>query len=492
MSQGLDLTLRFGTPDYPVLDAYRRARNRFDCIRGPLGSGKTYASVQRILQTMIEQQPNAQGVRYTRGLATRNTYPDLNLTTIKDFMALFQPLGNLTHGGAEPPTFKMDVRLDDGTRANAEMVFLALDRDDAVRRLRGSQLTFGWVNEGKELVKSVVDMLDLRIGRYPSLANGGSVPSYFGVMMDTNAWDEDHYLEDWAMEPPPGYVFHVQPGGIIKDEQGNWVQNPRAENLANLPENYYINGMRGKRLDWILVNLANQIGFSLDGKPVYPEYQDSVHCFTGNIPFDPKLPILLGIDFGRTPAAAIGQYIPQWGRTVVIDEFVTEDMSQAQFGPELKRYLDQNYPGEAQGWCDPSGDSEGQATDDTPRQILVAAGVPAQPAPHKNSPTIRRACIANPLTRLCMDGKPALMISPKCRMIRKGLAGGYHFRRMKVAGSERFTDKPDKNMYSHVVEGLECLLSGLGEGAKALRPAGNPAIDEDDGAGFQEGAVNFW
>lgn len=71
-----------------------------------------------------------------------------------------------------------------------------------------------------------------------------------------------------------------------------------------------------------------------------------------------------------------------------------------------------------------------------------------------------------------MDGKPALQVSPKAKMIRKGLMGGFAYRRLKIAGSERYTDLPDKNVYSHPVEACEYALMGGGEGRDALRPAG--------------------
>jgi hypothetical protein len=52
-------------------------------------------------------------------------------------------------------------------------------------------------------------------------------------------------------------------------------------------------------------------------------------------------------------------------------------------------------------------------------------------------------------------------------MIRKGLQGGFCYRRIQVSG-EKYTDEPDKNEYSHPVEALEYALQGEGEGRQAL------------------------
>ena len=102
-----------------------------------------------------------------------------------------------------------------------------------------------------------------------------------------------------------------------------------------------------------------------------------------------------------------------------------------------------------------------------------------------NKPLIRRASIINPMKRLCMDGKPAFLISPKCRMWRKGLAGGFKYRRIQVIGDEKFTDDPDKNIYSHICEAGEYALVGAGEGQEAITPANvNTQIGNYGGGDF--------
>lgn len=459
-------------PQGKVLQAYAHSWDRVELIMGPLGSGKTIQSCQKLLQAMINQEPNSKGVRPTRFCAVRNTYPDLSTTTIKDWLELYRELGRYTAGGIEPPTHKIDFNLEDGTRVQSELVFLALDRPDAVKRLRGGQYTGFWLNEVKELAKPVVDMADLRHGRYPSKAAGGVNPTWHGMIGDTNAPDEDHWYYEMAEgSRPMGWNFHRQPGGLIRVGE-EYILNEAAENLVNLPAGYYINGKEGKTKDWINVNLCNEYGFVREGKPVYPEYVDSVHCLPNDYIPDSSLPVRLGVDFGRTPAAAFIQYNPGLGRYVGFDEFVTTDMSAALFAPELKRYIDTTYPELIfeVGGGDPAGKSKGQATEDTPFRILHKNGINVQPA-HSNDPLLRRASIVNPMTRLCMDGKPGFLISPKCKMWRKGLAGGFTYKRIQVAGDERYHDEPDKNMYSHICEAGEYGLMAAGEGRKALRPA---------------------
>jgi hypothetical protein len=449
-------------PDYPVLNAYVECRDRVSIIRGPLGSGKTVGSCQRLLKQMGEQAPNPENVRLTRWIAVRNTYGDLMGTTIKDFMEVFEGLGVLKKGGAEPPNFTANYEDDQGVEIYSEVIFLALDRPESVKRLRGYQCTGFWLNETKELSKAVVDMADLRHGRYPSIAAGGVTPTWHGMFGDTNSPDEDHYLYELAEETKPkDWTFFNQPGGLIR-VGSKFEINPLAENIENLPEGYYIRGMEGKKEDWIKVNLANEYGFVLDGKPVHPQYNDSIHCAEDNIKPVKGLDIIMGLDFGRTPAAAFWQKLPI-GRWVCFDEYTSNDMSAATFAPELKRYIDANYSGyKFKNWGDPAGDRAGEATDDTPYKILADHGIKARPT-KTNAPLIRRSALANPMLRNCMDGKPAFLLSPKCKMIRKGLMGGFCYKRVQVSG-ERYKDEPDKNIFSHPVEAAEYALQGEGEG----------------------------
>lgn len=465
MSTEVQVTLR---PPGKILDEYHRdtARNCF--IMGPLGSGKTFQTCQKIFMKMVNQAPNPEGIRPSRWFAIRNTYPDLQTTTINDWLELWGDLGEFTNGN--PPMHKLDFQLEDGTKVQSEMIFLALDRADSIKKLRGTQATGFWLNETKELSKAVVDMADLRHGRYPTMAAGGVEPSWHGMVGDTNAPDEDHWYYMLAEESEtPGWSFYKQPGGLIR-KGDQYLGNDDAENVRNLPEGYYVNGQVGKSKEWINVNLCNEYGFVSDGKPIYPEYVDSVHCIQ-----DLEIPqrtatITVGVDFGLTPAAVCGVQTAS-GQWLMLSELVTEDMGAVRFGDLLKEHLARLYPNcNYDIWCDPAGEQRSQADEKTPMMMLRAIGLPAKPAP-TNDPIIRREAVAKGLTTLTMSGQPSLVLSPNCKQLRKALAGGYKYRRLQVAGEERYTDVPDKNRYSHVADAHQYLMVGGGAGRQLLKPA---------------------
>jgi len=464
-------------PQGERLEEYILSKERRVIIRGPLGSGKTNASCWKGFRIACEQAPDSTGVRRTRGFAVRNTYSELMSTTVKDWLEMFGDLGRYVGGGREPPTHYLSFDLEDGTTVEAEVLFMAFDRPEHVKKARGLQATWIWLNEIKELSKAVVDMLDLRVGRFPKDVR----PTWYGIFGDTNSPDNDHWLYEMAEEThPTGWQFIAQPGGVIRvgDE---WVVNPDAENLCNLPDGYYLDGLSGKSEDWIKVNLANLYGFVMDGRPIHPGYTDSLHCQTFEL--NPRLGLYVGMDFGLTPAAVFAQRQPMGGWRVR-SELVATSMGAKNFAREIRAHLAERYPSyEIQGvWGDPAGDQRSQADDEqTPFKIMNAGDVPAKPAP-TNDTTLRYAAVDEALGRI-IDHEAGLQIHPDCRMLRKALAGGYCFRRLQVAG-ERYADKADKNMYSHVAEALQYLLVGAGEhrplvrASRAGRPRATSAVTD--------------
>ena len=215
-----NLTFVFDPPG-PVCTDYYFCRATHSLITGPLGSAKTTTTCYKILELMKEQEPNRDGVRPSRSIAIRNTYPELMSTTAKDFVTIFDRLGTFKGGGNEPPSFRMKFRIPDGTLVDHEMYFIALDRPAHVKKLRGHQVTWFWLSETKELEKEIVDMADLRHGRFPSMQLGGVLPTWHGMIGDTNQCDEDHWLYHYqeVLKPAglmPDWEFYVQPGGVKK------------------------------------------------------------------------------------------------------------------------------------------------------------------------------------------------------------------------------------------------------------------------------------
>ncbi|WP_143220692.1 MULTISPECIES: TerL [unclassified Achromobacter] len=412
-------------------------------IRGPLGSGKSTCCIFEILRRARMQKPAPNGKRKTRWVVIRNTYAELKTTTIKSWHQWIpQHIGRWQSEG--PPTHY----IDEGD-LQMEVMFIALDRPDDIRKLLSLEVTGGWINEAREIPKAVLDALTGRVGRYPSMMDGGA--TWHGVLMDTNSPDSDHWWYRLAEEEcPVEFEFFAQPGGRAEN----------AENRKNLPAGYYERMVAGKDADWVKVYVDNEYGFVREGKPVYPDYIDALHCREFEIVRG--WPILVGIDFGLTPAATFGQRSPM-GQWRVHSELVTEDMGAVRFAELFKQVVAERYRGLplASIAADPAGDGRAQTDERTPLQILKAAEIDAHGAP-TNDPTLRIEAVSSSLRRL-IDGQPGYLLHPQCKTLRKAKGGGYAYRRIQVSGAERYHDVPDKNKYSHVSDAEQYMFVDGGE-----------------------------
>lgn len=421
-------------------------------------SGKTTACCFEILGRALAQTPDEKGVRKSRWLVCRNTVPELETTTLPSWRQ---------HFGTELGSWKMTAPIThswrfpcaDGTRVEADIFFLGLDGQDAANKIRGMELTGAWLNEAKDIPRSVIDMVTGRVDRYPAK----KLRNWVGVIADTNMPDDDHWLYDLAeKQRPDNWAFFRQPGAVTKVGE-KWVLSELRENQEHLGERYYSNQLSGKSDEWIRVFLAAEYGYVAEGRPVYPEYSDTHHV--DDLEPIPEAPLYIGGDFGLTPAVVFLQR-DVWGRYLVIDEMVTSDVGAKPFAQAIKKFAAQRFPGYAisGAWGDPIGNKRQAAHDDalSTFQIMKANGVPFHPAPGNNELVIRREAVANCLTRL-VDGKPGLIINRRCTKLRAGMAGKYFFKRVAMYG-EIFADRPDKGEHSHVCEALQYALLGLGEG----------------------------
>ena len=170
------------------------------------------------------------------------------------------------------PSHRLILPLADKTILDMQVDFIALDGPTAEADLRGAELTGVWANEISEIPRNIITFALGRIGRFPAVKDGG--PTWSGLIADSNAWDQDHWLHNLYTSPPDGWQFFRQPGAVQKIN-GRWTPNPAAENLQNLLAGYYERMLASQADDWTSVYLGNEFGFSIDGKVVYPEWSDS-------------------------------------------------------------------------------------------------------------------------------------------------------------------------------------------------------------------------
>lgn len=279
--------------DFHTSNAFARG------IRGPIGSGKSVGCCWEVFSKATTQKP-FNGVRRSRWGLVRNTYGELKTTTIGTWNDWFGDFTTIVYGHPITGMLKMD--LDDGTSVELELIFLALDLQKDVRRLKSLELTGIWFNEASEINYTHISMGTGRVNRYPSKNNGGF--NWSGLIMDTNSPDEANWWHEIAEgEKPSNWDFFNQPPALLNigtDQEPVFIENPEAENINNhvIGYDYYFKQLPGKPIEWVKVFILNEYGSSEPGSYVYANYSKKNHS---DKVFDPGRPLIWTHDFNYVP-----------------------------------------------------------------------------------------------------------------------------------------------------------------------------------------------
>ena len=157
-------------------------------------------------------------------------------------------------------------------------------------------------------------------------------------------------------------------------------------------------------------------------------------------------PIVIGVDFGRTPAAVFKQRDPR-GRVLTLGEVTAENMGIETFiSTRLNPYIANHFQG-ATFVCapDPAGFAKQQMNEMSLVDVLKKAGYKCV-RPPTNDPEKRIQAVERLLVQQ-LDGKAMYLIDPSCETLVRGFRYGYRYKLKKNGEME---DRPDKNSFSHV------------------------------------------
>lgn len=446
--------------------------NYVRCVMGPVGSGKTVGCVAELFFQVISQWKNPMdNTRRSRIAVVRDTYKNLQNTTLETFLQWF-PEGVISEVRRTPPikiTWKFDLAEDD--HVDAEFLCVALDGPNALEDLKSNEFSGAFINECAACDQEVVNMLVNRMGRYP----GGNIDpeghSRSFVIADTNPPNLGNWYQKYKDETHPrGWKFYDQPPALLYDYDvvankytfypnvGQKKGVPKAENIKYLKEGfgYYMKTVDTADPSYTLVFHCMQYGEVGNGTAVYTTYSDKVHCATEDLHFNRSLPLILGFDYGLTPACVFAQYSP-FGQLQFIDELFKEGVGMEYFFdsylmPKLINEYDflRGIPIIAVG--DPAGNKRSDTDESTcmgflhDRNIMVEACTTNALLPRLESMRYFLNGMAN--------GKPAFQISPRCKELRLGFQGLYRFK-PKRGGSDILHEEPDKNRFSHLQDAAQ-------------------------------------
>ncbi|NTF67699.1 hypothetical protein [Rhizobium rhizogenes] len=506
-------------PPGPVGARFIASRGPIDIIMGPAGSGKTVASCIKGPLTSAAYMPVCKDGRVrVKLVCVRDTYRDFARTALASWHEMF-PIGHPWQrpdkgyeGGQDRPVKHHLIweawRGPEKVIVEFSLETGAIGDNNVMQFVKGYEVSMAWGNEVDLLDPSVPGALFMRTGRYPPVSmiadselqrvskDGREAMRKMGLTVDPsetvlprmfwgdmNPPDIDHpILKECGYEDKetknPAYNFFEQPGGLDAGAE-NRVGRPRSAyemDLIAMPEHMSRRMVHGKP------------GYSQDGKPVYPEFNLSVHVADQPIVPTAGLGLTIGIDAGGSPAATIGQPQPN-GQERLLAELVTEPgTGPTRFGQMLIDLLIQQFPGLPilAAWGDPAAFMGGDTVTGEFNWIQVVQGIirtPINPAP-SNEPHIRQEAVRWHLAGMIDGHTPRYLVDPRCKRMIGGFAGHYKLTKLaSVSGTDKLAVV--KNEYSHPHDGEQYRLLGyrglasvIGDAARSALPTGIVSLQQ--------------
>ena len=422
-------------------------------IMGPYGSGKSTWALTEIVQRACAMPVWNASRRRSRWGIVRNTSGELTSTTLASWLSWFEELGDVRK--RQKPIMTYEHSFNDGNGiVELELLFIALDRPEDVRKIKSLELTGCYINELSEVPQAALAHMKGRVNRYPSKAFCHK-PYWSGIIADTNPPEDDHWIyKDFEQHTYPNHKLFKQPPGLLKHD-GKWVRNPNADNVSHLPDNYYVMLAEGQSQEFIKVFCLGEYGSVGFGKRVYPEFNPDFHAVE-HLEAIQGEHLILGWDFGLTPACVVIQLSAR-GQLLILKEYVGDGMGIRTFAESVV------IPGIAKDfpYCKIGlsiGDPAGNARNEIVEEMscigeLNSLGIDTSSA-RTNDIDPRLGSVRYFLNRM-VDGKPSLLLDRRnATTLFKGFVKDYVFARIAVSGEERYKDKPNKNMSSHPMDAL--------------------------------------
>jgi len=428
-----------------IVGQFMRSDAEFKAILGPYGSGKSVGCCVEILRRCIQQVKSQDGFRYSRWVVVRNVRQQLKDTTLKTWFQWIKP-GVLGFWKETDSTFYLHFN-----DVKAEILFRALDTPEDVQKVLSLEITGCWLNECQFIPREIIEGLQGRLKRYPSKEMGGS--NYWMMMADTNPPAMDSYWYKIFEHVP---IDEADPNSVVDCDTFKQPSglSPEADNLENLAEGYYEKLALGKSKVFVDASVHALYPPSQSGKPVYhATFRRERHVSKVSLPINPHLPVIVGQDFGLTPAG-LWMQMQEDGRIFVLRETPAFDMGtkryiRSRFRPMQMTIFPTN-PIVVIG--DPSGVRRADSDEGTSFKEFKDAGYIAKPAA-TNDPEVRIKAL-DELFSMYPDGEPAILIDPACKSFIGAMASSYRYARKRQAFGEEYSEKPDKSHpCSHLVEG---------------------------------------
>lgn len=481
------------SPPGPIGAAFIQSLGPIDIIMGPAGSGKTVASAFKGPYLAGNWFPVCKdGIIRVKMATIRDTYRDLARTCLSSWYEMFpekHPFTTFHAGGQDRPVVhKLEFdTIRNNTRVKVEFTaeFGAIGDANIEGFAKGYEISMNWMNECDMLNERVPGLMWSRTGRYPKVTDIAEseldrVTGPYRKRMQKigiNLDDDERLLPRLSFgdcNPPDISNWVCETGGLGDPKNKNPMFNlfrqpggldPKAENRIGKPRSSYeMEAATFTNKQDIRRFVHGMPGYAQDGTPVYEDlFSLERHRSDEYLKPVVGLPINLGLDAGGSPAATIGQFMPNGQRRVLREICADPGTGPNRFAEMIMEVLLSDFKGFAinEGWADPSAyyGADRQAGELAHMEIVARAiNVSILPAP-SNEPALRHEAVRWYLTGNIDANTPRYLVDPRCTRLIGGFMAHYKLTKQASAGA---TDKlaVAKNEYSHVHDAEQYICLG--------------------------------
>lgn len=397
----------------PKQKEFLEAPHKYRAFVGGVGCGKTTAGCMEVIRYALTL-PGSQG------LIARKTWRELQQSTLAVLREIF-PWAMLIRWDEDAGMIV--VKSIEGKHST-----IYLRNLDDRRKIEGMNLGYFFIDEASEIEEEMFVALLGRL-RHPKGPRRGWIAS---TPPSTSHWIYKRFV---AQKHPDYFLL-----------QASSYDNPY------LPEDYKKSLEENIRGDLARRFVEGKFGTEREGAPIFPNFSSSLHVIPHkeiNIPQR----LYRGIDFGFWNPAAVWGFLDEWGRLIIIEEFIGEQMTLEAFLAKLSSIDALYFPKSSviYDFHDPRSTYKTDLAWIDRSAVMQRMGF--NPVAAQASSLEYGIMLISRLLDTLVMGKPMLQISSRCTTLIEAFEGGYCW--------DEKGKNPVPSIYEHPMDALRYLVIGV-------------------------------
>lgn len=418
----------------PTQSAFVQSTAHINHLTGPMGEGKTYCAVARIIRHAHRCQ-----LRPLRAAIIRDTHENLKTSTVR---SIIEVLGDRAF-------FKNDYKkLYIRAEYPVECDLYGIDDQASISKLQGPNYGTIWLEEPAPIYEKanaglpyeVFEMSLARCGR-----QAGSIPN---LQITQNPADEEHWTTE-LIDAPEEYM--IADDGTIITKKTYHIAKGENKYLSPLQRAMNQAAFKNDPAKWARY-VEGTIASVSRGINVINNYGEHFHYSQTILPFYPQLPAVRMWDGYQHPVCVIAQENPH-GQLVAHDciyypGYGVKELIEDKLKPLLNT---PKYRGKTAKWRDigdPSMRTPDQSTANMSAAKIISAALDTHFEPGPTRWENRIQPLNHALGKTVAGGRPLILISASAYPLHKALKGGWHYK--KDNNGNRIGKEAVKNESDHI------------------------------------------